>query len=200
MAIKKRILFYSDKDRLSNFYPYRITIHDPRIGASLTFPTSEHFFQWQKFNYPGASKASLRHAALIRNASTPAEAKRLGGKRASKSSDPVMRSDWDEYRIYAMEVTVAHKFCNLDSMTDYLLGTDDAELLENSPRDSFWGIGKNGKGKNMLGKILMELRDKLNLVDSSPLTSRLVEYGILDNPNEWNMEPKDYDNDRYLAR
>lgn len=28
----------------------------------------------------------------------------------------------------------------------------------NSPRDDFWGIGKNGNGKNMLGILLMEIR------------------------------------------
>lgn len=34
-------------------------------------------------------------------------------------------------------------------------------LIENSKMDSFWGIGKNQKGKNMLGKLLMKVREEI---------------------------------------
>ncbi len=35
-------------------------------------------------------------------------------------------------------------------------------LTENSPYDYFWGIGNDGTGKNLLGKILMETREVLH--------------------------------------
>ena len=38
-----------------------------------------------------------------------------------------------------------------------LIDTGDARLHEDSPSDMFWGV----KGKDMLGKLLMEVRDKL---------------------------------------
>jgi predicted NAD-dependent protein-ADP-ribosyltransferase YbiA (DUF1768 family) len=41
------------------------------------------------------------------------------------------------------------------------LETYDEELIEDSPYDSYWGIGPSGNGKNMLGKILMETREYL---------------------------------------
>jgi hypothetical protein len=41
------------------------------------------------------------------------------------------------------------------------MNTGDAALIETSSIDAFWGIGKKGIGKNMLGKLLMEVRDEL---------------------------------------
>jgi predicted NAD-dependent protein-ADP-ribosyltransferase YbiA (DUF1768 family) len=38
---------------------------------------------------------------------------------------------------------------------------------QNSPKDSFWGIGDNGMGRNELGKALMRLRTRL-LAAASP--------------------------------
>lgn len=39
--------------------------------------------------------------------------------------------------------------------------TGDAELIEgNNWGDTFWGVC-NGRGENMLGKLLMEIRDYL---------------------------------------
>jgi ribA/ribD-fused uncharacterized protein len=42
-----------------------------------------------------------------------------------------------------------------------LLGTGKKELVENSPFDKYWGIGANGKGKNRLGMLLVQLRNEL---------------------------------------
>jgi N-glycosidase YbiA len=42
-----------------------------------------------------------------------------------------------------------------------LLATGDEKLVENAPGDYYWGCGADGSGKNMLGRILMELRAEL---------------------------------------
>ncbi|MGC1396759.1 MAG: NADAR domain-containing protein [Coleofasciculaceae cyanobacterium] len=34
-------------------------------------------------------------------------------------------------------------------------------MVENAPSDYYWGCGKDGSGKNMLGQILEEVRDIL---------------------------------------
>jgi ribA/ribD-fused uncharacterized protein len=44
---------------------------------------------------------------------------------------------------------------------EILLATGDQEIVENARGDRYWGIGEDGMGKNMLGKILMEVREKL---------------------------------------
>jgi len=41
-----------------------------------------------------------------------------------------------------------------------LTGTEEKEeLIEQTSTDYYWGCGTNGTGKNMLGKILMQVRD-----------------------------------------
>jgi ribA/ribD-fused uncharacterized protein len=42
-----------------------------------------------------------------------------------------------------------------------LLSTGERPLVEDSPYDRYWGAGKDGRGKNRLGALLMELRDEL---------------------------------------
>lgn len=41
------------------------------------------------------------------------------------------------------------------------MSTGEAKIIEASPRDAYWGWGSDKKGKNMLGIILMRLREKL---------------------------------------
>lgn len=42
-----------------------------------------------------------------------------------------------------------------------LLQTGNLMLVEDSPKDDFWGWGKDRNGKNELGKIWMKLREEL---------------------------------------
>ncbi|MCW3060810.1 MAG: hypothetical protein JWQ02_2631, partial [Capsulimonas sp.] len=53
------------------------------------------------------------------------------------------------------------KFETHSELREMLLSTGDEEIVENAPGDYYWGIGKDGSGKNMLGKILEEVRAKL---------------------------------------
>ena len=42
-----------------------------------------------------------------------------------------------------------------------LIGTADAVIIEKANGDSYWGCGPHGTGRNMLGLILMEVRNQL---------------------------------------
>ena len=42
-----------------------------------------------------------------------------------------------------------------------LLATGDAKLVEHTENDDYWGDGGDGRGKNMLGRILMDVRGAL---------------------------------------
>jgi ribA/ribD-fused uncharacterized protein len=53
------------------------------------------------------------------------------------------------------------KFTSHADLKEKLLSTGDALIEEESPSDSFWGIGADGKGENWSGKLLMELRAAL---------------------------------------
>ncbi len=53
------------------------------------------------------------------------------------------------------------KFSQNPELGAFLLATGDAELVEDSPSDAFWGNGKDGSGLNWAGRVLMEVRAKL---------------------------------------
>jgi len=45
-------------------------------------------------------------------------------------------------------------------------------LIEDSKMDGFWGIGAKGNGKNMLGRLLMEVREQITKETSVKTNSR----------------------------
>ena len=65
-----------------------------------------------------------------------------------------------------MRKVLEYKFENPE-LRAKLLDTGDRELIEaNTWHDTYWGVDKwSGKGHNMLGKLLMKLRDELRETD-----------------------------------
>jgi len=163
--------FYTKDDVFSNFYPCNIEYQ------GKIYPTSEHLFQALKYMYKGASKTSLELAEMIRQQTTPYKAKILAGKPRINNSrkwikeiseiilgkineGASLRDNWDDIRYYVMYEVVSVKFRQNKELYEILKNTKGKYLCEKSPYDYFWGIGKTGKGKNYLGKILIRVRDE----------------------------------------
>jgi ribA/ribD-fused uncharacterized protein len=147
-AISEPIEFSSKSapyPELSNFYISPLTV------GGRQHRTVESYFQSQKFpDFPA-------HQERIRMASSPKEAKKLGRERKRAT----MRSDWESVKIGVMATGLSAKFRQNPRLKAILLGTMDRELREKSRWDSYWGTGRDGRGKNQLGKLLMSLRDDL---------------------------------------
>ncbi len=140
------IYFYSSTDaysEFSNFAPFGVELEGE------WWPTVEHYFQAQKFHDP-------QHRARIRRAGKPKDAKTLGRCRAVP-----LRRDWEEIKDDIMHGAVRKKFLTHSGPRELLLSTGDEDLVENAPMDAYWGCGPDGKGLNMLGKILMRVREEL---------------------------------------
>jgi len=139
------IYFYRSRDVpygcFSNFSAHGVEMD------GLWWPTVEHYFQGQKF--PGQHLAES-----IRSARTPKEAKRLG-------TSAGLRCDWERVKDDIMRAAVLCKFRTHGSIRNILLATEGEELVENAPFDYYWGCGHDGSGRNMLGTILMEVREHL---------------------------------------
>ena len=56
---------------------------------------------------------------------------------------------------------VLAKFTQHAGLRDTLLATGDAMLVEHTRNDSYWGDGGDGRGRNMLGQILVNVREEL---------------------------------------
>jgi ribA/ribD-fused uncharacterized protein len=138
--------FYSVADEFgdfSNFAPYPIFLDADR------WPTSEHYFQAQKFLDP-------TYRRRIRASKSPMIAARLG-----RSRKQPLRHDWEDVKVEVMLRAVRAKFSQHGELRTLLLSTGDATIVEHTESDSYWGDGGDGSGSNMLGRILMQARDEL---------------------------------------
>jgi ribA/ribD-fused uncharacterized protein len=145
----KTIRFYRVNEpygEFSNFAPYPIEL------KGQVWPTSEHYFQAQKF--PGTE-----HEEIVRLAKSPMVAARMG-----RSRERPLRLDWETVKDDLMREALRAKFTQHPQLRSLLLSTGDAELIEHSRNDCYWADGGDGSGKNMLGKLLMELRAELRSV------------------------------------
>lgn len=134
--------FNGDNAFLSNFEPVE---HSPFCGRTV-----EHFFQASKTR-------NLDERAIILNARTPGYAKRLG-------RGCTLVPNWDNVKVSCMKHWLELKFIRGSDLAEKLIATGDAILEEgNTWGDTFWGIcpPNSGNGKNVLGKLLMEIREEL---------------------------------------
>ena len=74
-----------------------------------------------------------------------------------------IKPNWSKIKVERMRQVLKAKFSQNLELMKQLLETKGFSLVEDSKTDSFWGVGKKGNGKNMLGQLLMELRDSTSL-------------------------------------
>jgi len=115
------------------------------------YPTSEHAYQAAKFI---DTIPNLAETIRLRRSAHDA------AKQADFMRDSVP-SDWPERKVSVMEEICRAKLEQHEYVRRKLLQTGDLEMVEDSPKDAFWGIGPNGDGRNELGKVWMRLRSEL---------------------------------------
>lgn len=145
------IYFYNIREEygcFSNFSSHGFVLDE------LYWSTSEHYFQAQKF-------IATPYLEKLRLVKTPKEAANMGRQRTLP-----LRPDWEEVKDNIMRKAVFSKFSTNKDIQEILLSTGNEKLVENSPIDYYWGCGADGSGKNMLGIVLMEVRQQLKY--SSP--------------------------------
>ena len=91
----------------------------------------------------------------------------MTAKMASKKHIDESRSDWMEIRTMVMEWCLRVKLAqNFETFGDLLRNTDDRPIIEKTFRvNDFWAANQHGDklvGVNMLGKLLMKLRDEIH--------------------------------------
>lgn len=157
-----RILFYrrdrSDWGFCSHFYPAPIEVD------GQWWRTAEHFYQAQKSFDP-------EYVLAIRTAVTPGHAKRLAAspdlpRRISarswfRKNQKKPRPDWLEVKVEIMRIADTAKFLQHPDLAARLLASGDAEIVEDSRTDAFWGTGADGARQNWAGRVLMEVRELL---------------------------------------
>ena len=158
-----QILFYK-RDRadfgfLSNFHVSPVVIN------GVCWPHTEAYYQAQK------SLNSDYHREILRS-EKPSWSKYVGDSRighpqiASKSwfrrHPQDLRRDWDDVKLDVMRTALQAKFLQNTDLSERLLQTEDADIVEDSDGDAFWGWGPEHDGTNWLGVLLTERRAELS--------------------------------------
>lgn len=131
--------FFGEYRFLSNFHICEVVVD------GVVFNSSEAAYMAQKT----FDLVTILELAVMTD---PKEAKRFGGLIE-------LREDWEEYKSAAMLKVLVAKFTQNKELANRLLLTDNRYLEEtNYWGDKYWGVHE-GQGKNMLGKLLMDVRD-----------------------------------------
>lgn len=144
---------------LSNFY------HAEVLYRGYWYANNEAAFQAQK-----TLSTRERQRFCIASMSNPTEAKRLGRK-------VTIRPDWEQIKLQCMYEICMSKFVQHPKLRNVLLATGESVLIEgNAWGDRYWGM-VNGHGENHLGRILMDIREKMRI--------EILETAYMDKSNQY---------------
>lgn len=144
---QSRVNFYEhDFYPLSNFSAFAL------MWKGIKFDTSEAAYHWEKFNDDGSY--------WVRDRIQAAMSAHVAFKLAEESKH-LRRPDWDKVKAGIMCEILWAKVQQHEYVLRKLLATGERELVEDSWRDSWWGIGPDGNGQNMLGKLWMGIRGSI---------------------------------------
>ena len=142
------INFYSTGDDygdFSNFAAWPIKVD------GKTWPTSRNTISRHKNS---VMKNTAKRSVGF---SSPMVAARMGRDRSKP-----LRKNWESVKEQVMRKALRAKFEQTCRTACALAGQPrPAKLVEHTENDAYWGNGGNGKGKNRLGYLLMELREQL---------------------------------------
>lgn len=134
----------------------------PIFYDGLYYPTVEHAYQAAKTLNMTERKETFTGEC------TPKQAKRRGRQ-------VILRSDWENVKVPIMYELLLLKFTTYPELAQKLLQTYPAVLIEgNYWKDTFWGVC-DGVGANMLGKLLMKVRDTLRTLVTTMDAKTLTE-------------------------
>lgn len=129
-------------DALNNF-----SAHQVALWGEM-FHTAEHAFHWKKF-----SDYQIEVAQLILVATSAEKSQLIAHKHNDK-----LPGDWHVIKADTMEEILRAKLEQHDDVRELLLKTGSRTIVERSPNPTYWSLGRNGDGENMVGKIWMKLR------------------------------------------
>ena len=169
----------------SNWYP-------AEFDYVRHFVNSEQFMMYHKVLM--FRKYDL--AEQILQTSDPAKCKKIASQKFPEFNPDI----WEKTCYTIVKRGVKAKFAQNESIRNVLLGTGHELLAECSPYDKKWGIGidignpdrfsvSKWQGKNLLGRILMEVREELREEIALSPNGQLkhIEAMSLEPIAEWNM-------------
>lgn len=135
------------------FSPY--TAHALEIDGAV-YPTLEHAYQCARY-----TDEKIR--SEIRSATSPVKAWQTSSQ-YKHLQIPEFKNP--EYKLAVMAKLMRIKASQHEEIQRALVESGDLEIVKHiytyPPGDGFWDDGENGEGLNHIGRIWMEIREKLN--------------------------------------
>jgi ribA/ribD-fused uncharacterized protein len=127
----------------------------PVVVLGHRIRTSEALYQACRFPHMPEVQQMILH-----------EGSPMTAKMRSKPYRKDSRPDWDDVRVKVMKWCLRVKLVNnWPKFSELLLSTGDQPIVEDSRKDSYWGATPQEDGtligQNVLGRLLMDLREKL---------------------------------------
>ena len=143
--LESKVLFYGGEFGycFSNFAAFSV------VWRGRSWITSEHAYQ----------AAAFDDALIIEeifNATSAHNSLKLAIKYVDK-----MRPSWELEKYEVMKKICRAKLEQHPYIQETLKKSVNANLIEDSPKDSYWGRGYDWQGENNLGKVWMELRAEI---------------------------------------
>ncbi|WP_232305515.1 NADAR family protein [Gilvimarinus polysaccharolyticus] len=115
----------------------------------VTWPTAEHYWLAMRFVQEADREA-------VRLAPSLVQARKLAGGWFKKK-----RPGWKAEQPVLMSRALYTQCLTYPDMAQTLLDTGEQLLLENSQFDYYWGCGRDRRGENHYGQVLMNIRARL---------------------------------------
>ena len=139
----------------------------------IFYKTVEHYYQSEKFDDPEIKKRII-------NAPTPKEASNIGRDRSN-----IRKDNFKEIKNQVMFDGILEKFRQNRDITYKLIETRNKKIAEATIDEYYWGIGKDKSGKNVIGDILVKVRERIKreILDNIIMNCKGKELFVLGHKN-----------------
>ncbi|KEG08107.1 putative GTP cyclohydrolase II [Trypanosoma grayi] len=134
----------------------------PIVVRHKQYPSLHHYFLTERFRGSPLEEALQSASSVWELDRLVKEAERIG----------CQREDWNRVKVDVMLLGNYMKFKQNDGVRNMLLDTGDKLIVDHTPADDFWGDRGDGTGRNLLGVILMAVRDRLQRESSTKARNR----------------------------
>lgn len=139
----------------------------------IFYKTVEHYYQSEKFDDPEIKKRII-------NAPTPKEASNIGRDRSN-----IRKDNFKEIKNQVMFDGILEKFRQNRDIAYKLIETRNKKIAEATIDEYYWGIGKDKSGKNVIGDILVKVRERIKreILDNIIMNCKGKEVFVLGHKN-----------------
>lgn len=139
----------------------------------IFYKTVEHYYQSEKFDDPEIKKRII-------NAPTPKEASNIGRDRSN-----IRKENFKEIKNQVMFDGILEKFRQNRDIAYKLIETRNKKIAEATIDEYYWGIGKDKSGKNVIGDILVKVRERIKreILDNIIMNCKGKEVFVLGHKN-----------------